>query len=226
MVLSYPRLMKSLDYTFQDEKLLKLALTHRSVSGNHNNERLEFLGDSILGMIIANYLYHHFPHEKEGRLTRLRASLVNQESLANIERSLKLGDYLSLGAGELKSGGFRRDSILADTVEALLGAIYLDSSNVDICRQALLKWYGTRLETITSEPTLKDPKSRLQEYLQSRHLALPIYSVTAVFGEDHNQTFHVQCQVENVAPVQGSGNSRRYAEQAAATALLTELGIE
>ena len=92
MVLSYPRLMKSLDYTFQDEKLLKLALTHRSVSGNHNNERLEFLGDSILGMIIANYLYHHFPHEKEGRLTRLRASLVNQESLADIGRSLKLGD--------------------------------------------------------------------------------------------------------------------------------------
>jgi ribonuclease-3 len=128
MTLSYQRLYRALDYVFKDEKLLKLALTHRSISGNHNNERLEFLGDSILGMIVADYLYKNFAQEKEGRLTRLRANLVKQDSLAEIARRLKLGDYLHLGAGELKSGGFRRDSILADTVEAILGAIYLDSN--------------------------------------------------------------------------------------------------
>lgn len=225
-MLSFARLMQALGYTFKDEKLLKLALTHRSVSGNHNNERLEFLGDAILGMIVADYLYLHFPQEKEGRLTRLRANLVKQESLAEVGRNLKLGDYLSLGAGELKSGGFRRDSILADAVEALLGAIYLDSASVDVCRQCLLTWYGVKLTAIATEPTLKDPKSRLQEYLQSRRLPLPIYTVSAVFGEDHNQTFHVQCQVDNADSVQGSGISRRYAEQAAATALLKQLGIE
>lgn len=220
------RLMQSLGYQFNDENKLKLALTHRSVSGNHNNERLEFLGDAILGMIIAEYLYQRFPQEKEGRLTRLRATLVKQESLAELGRNLKLGDYLSLGAGELKSGGFRRDSILADTVEALLGAIYLDSQSVDACRRCLLSWYGSRLEQVSTEPSLKDPKSRLQEYLQSHHLPLPVYSVLSVFGEDHNQTFKVQCHVDHSPPVQGSGNSRRYAEQAAATALLRQLGIE
>ena len=225
-MLPHSRLIQAIGYTFKDEKHLKLALTHRSISGNHNNERLEFLGDAILGMIIADYLYLHFPQEKEGRLTRLRANLVKQESLAEIGRNLKLGDYLNLGAGELKSGGFRRDSILADTVEAILGAIYLDSASIDACKSCLLQWYGSRLQTITTEPTLKDPKSRLQEYLQSHHLSLPVYTVTAVFGEDHNQTFHVQCQVENALPVQGSGISRRYAEQAAATALLTQLDIK
>ena len=130
MMHSYQRLYRALDYVFKDEKLLKLALTHRSISGNHNNERLEFLGDSILGMVVADYLYKNFAQEKEGRLTRLRANLVQQDSLAEIARRLKLGDYLHLGAGELKSGGFRRDSILADTVEAILGAIYLYSANI------------------------------------------------------------------------------------------------
>lgn len=225
-MVSYPRLMQALGYSFSDEKLLKLALTHRSVSGNHNNERLEFLGDSILGMIIADYLYHRFPQEKEGRLTRLRANLVKQESLAEIARRLKLGDYLSLGAGELKSGGFRRDSILADTVEALLGAIYLDSGNIDLCRHCLLAWYDDRLDQAAAEPVLKDPKSRLQEYLQAHHLALPVYSVSAIMGEDHNQTFKVQCAIDGSPPVFGSGNSRRHAEQAAATALLQQLGVE
>ncbi len=225
-MVSLGRLMQSLNYRFNDEKYLQLALTHRSVSGNHNNERLEFLGDSILGMIIADYLYHRFPLEKEGRLTRLRANLVKQESLADVGRTLKLGDYLRLGAGELKSGGFRRDSILADTVEALLGAIYLDSANLETCRRCLLAWYGPRLDEVSTEPSLKDPKSRLQEYLQAHHLPLPVYSVMSVFGEDHNQTFQVQCQIEHVPPVQGSGNSRRYAEQAAATALLSQLGVE
>jgi len=226
MTLSYQRLYKALHYQFKDEKLLKLALTHRSVSGNHNNERLEFLGDSILGMLVAEYLYQHFPQEKEGRLTRLRATLVKQDSLAEIARHLQLGDYLLLGAGELKSGGFRRDSILADTVEAILGAIFLDSGQIVQCRDCLIAWYDQRLQALTSETFLKDPKSRLQEYLQAQHLALPTYNVTAIFGEDHNQTFQIQCVVDKMNPVQGSGVSRRHAEQAAASALLKQLGIE
>jgi ribonuclease-3 len=226
MTLSYQRLYRALDYVFKDEKLLKLALTHRSISGNHNNERLEFLGDSILGMVVADYLYNNFPNEKEGRLTRLRANLVKQDSLAEIARRLKLGDYLHLGAGELKSGGFRRDSILADTVEAILGAIYLDSANINTCRDCVLGWYGERLQQVATETVLKDPKSRLQEYLQAHHLSLPTYSVSAILGEDHNQTFEVQCHIPNMSPVQGNGNSRRHAEQAAAIMLLKQLGIE
>ncbi|PTQ89727.1 ribonuclease III [Agitococcus lubricus] len=225
-MVNYQRLMNALGYQFKDEKLIKLALTHRSVSGNHNNERLEFLGDSILGMIVADYLYHHFPQEKEGRLTRLRANLVKQDSLAIMARELKIGDYLSLGAGELKSGGFRRDSILADALEALLGAIYLDSGQMAICRDCVLGWYGARLQEVAAEPVLKDPKSRLQEYLQAQHLALPLYAVSEVLGEDHNQTFQVQCTIEQYPPVQGIGSSRRHAEQAAATALLKLLGVE
>jgi ribonuclease-3 len=223
--MSYQRLINALGYSFKDEKWLKLALTHRSVSGNHNNERLEFLGDSILGMIIAEYLYQQFPQEKEGRLTRLRANLVKQDSLAEIARQLKLGDYLHLGAGELKSGGFRRDSILADALEAILGAIYLDAQNIDPCRECLLRWYGQRLQEVGVEVVLKDPKSRLQEYLQSRHLTLPTYSVQATWGEDHNQTFQVQCLIDNIPPVLATGASRRHAEQAAATIILQQLGI-
>jgi ribonuclease-3 len=177
-------------------------------------------------MIVADYLYQNFPNEKEGRLTRLRANLVKQDSLAEIGRYLKLGDYLHLGAGELKSGGFRRESILADTVESVLGAIYLDSHSVEVCRDCVLSWYGERLQNIANETVLKDPKSRLQEYLQAQHLALPTYTVSSIFGEDHNQTFQVQCHIANMAPVQGGGNSRRHAEQAAATELLKQLGIE
>ncbi len=224
--MSYQRLLNALGYQFKDEAWLKLALTHRSVSGNHNNERLEFLGDSILGMIVAEYLFQQFPKEKEGRLTRLRANLVKQDSLADIARQLKLGDYLHLGAGELKSGGFRRDSILADALEAILGAIYLDSQSIDPCRECLLRWYGQRLQDVAVEVTLKDPKSRLQEYLQSRHLALPTYSVQATWGEDHNQTFQVQCIIDNIEPVSATGASRRHAEQAAATLILQQLGVQ
>mgnify|MGYP003451856402 CR=1 FL=1 len=142
MTLPSQLLYKALHYQFKDEELLKLALTHRSVSGNHNNERLEFLGDSILGMLVAEYLYQHFPQEKEGRLTRLRATLVKQDSLAEIARHLQLGDYLLLGAGELKSGGFRRDSILADTVEAILGAKFLSfvKESISIVVYQLKNW--------------------------------------------------------------------------------------
>lgn len=219
-------LLRSLGYTFREPGLLELALTHRSVSGNRNNERLEFLGDSILGLLVAEYLYRHFPAEKEGRLTRLRASLVNQDMLARVARDLRLGDWLRLGSGELKSGGFRRDSILADTVEALLGAIYLDSGDLAVCRECLTRWYGEHLANVESVSPVKDPKSRLQEYLQSRRLALPAYEVLEVSGADHDQHFRVSCAVEGQALVQGQGTSRRFAEQAAAAIMLKQLGIE
>jgi ribonuclease-3 len=219
-------LMRGLGYTFQDPALFELALTHRSVSGNRNNERLEFLGDSILGMLIAEYLYRQFPQEKEGRLTRLRASLVNQDMLARLARELHIGEYLRLGSGELKSGGFRRDSILADTFEALLGAVFLDSSDIRTCRECVLRWYGEHLVNVQQVSPSKDPKSRLQEYLQSRQRPLPVYLVLEVRGADHDQHFRVSCEVEGEPVVEGEGASRRYAEQAAAVIMLKQLGIE
>lgn len=226
MTSGYLRLYRHLSYVFKNETLLQLALTHRSVSGQRNNERLEFLGDSILGMLVAEYLYQQFPHEKEGHLTRLRANLVKQDSLAHIARELKLGDYLLLGAGELKSGGFRRDSTLADTLEAVLGAIYLDSNNLDVCRECVHQWYGQRLQNIAAQAVLKDPKSRLQEYLQARRLALPVYTLHTTWGEDHHQTFQIQCTVSDIPPVLATGTSRRHAEQAAATLILQQLGVQ
>lgn len=218
--------MQALGHEFRDPAWLSLALTHRSVSGSRNNERLEFLGDSILNFVIADALYLHFPEEKEGRLSRLRATLVRQEALAGIARDLKLGDYLKLGPGELKSGGFRRESILADTVEALLGAIYRDCGDMAWCCERVLAWYGDRLEKAGQEPVIKDSKSRLQEFLQGRRSALPVYTVVDIQGEAHNQFFHVSCQVPGLdAPTQGRGPSRRHAEQDAAAMALQQLGI-
>jgi ribonuclease-3 len=222
----YSRLTRSLGYHFANPELLELALTHRSVSGNRNNERLEFLGDSILGMLVAEYLFRHFPREKEGRLTRLRASLVNQDMLARLARELQLGDFLRLGSGELKSGGFRRDSILADAFEAILGAVFLDSGNLDVCREQLYRWYGEHLAKVDAASPAKDPKSRLQEYLQAHHRELPVYQVLEVTGADHDQHFRVSCEVNGGGRVEGEGVSRRYAEQAAAVIMLKQLGIE
>lgn len=220
------RLKKALGYEFSDDLWLDLALTHRSVSGSRNNERLEFLGDSILNFVVADYLFQRFPQEKEGRLSRLRASLVKQDTLASVARDLKLGDYLKLGPGELKSGGFRRDSILADTVEALLGAIYQDCGDMKVCAARVQAWFGQRLDEAGQEAVIKDSKSRLQEYLQGRRLALPTYTVTAVEGEAHNQSFQVRCEVPGLAsPTEGSGLSRRIAEQNAAAQALYLLGI-
>lgn len=219
-------LSRRLGYTFRDPGGLQLALTHRSVSGNRNNERLEFLGDSILGMLIAEYLFRQFPQEKEGRLTRLRASLVNQDMLARLARELQLGEYLNLGSGELKSGGYRRDSILADAFEAILGAVFLDSCDISVCRECLFRWYGDRLANVQTSSPAKDPKSRLQEYLQSRQRSLPVYSVLAVSGADHDQHFRVSCVIDGEPPVEAEGSSRRYAEQAAASIMLKQLGIE
>ena len=220
MVLSYPRLMKSLDYTFQDEKLLKLALTHRSVSGNHNNERLEFLGDSLLGMIIANYLYKAYPAENEGRLTRMRATLVRQEALGKIANDLKLSQSLILSTGELKSGGHHRESILADTVESIIGAIYVDCSDLKVLEPIVLKWYEPYLDHIEPTDQLKDPKSRLQEYLQARKKPLPVYEVVDIQGDAPNQHFKVECDVAGLPKIIGEGSSRRFAEQTAAAEIL------
>lgn len=221
MVDDTDRLQRSLGYTFINKQLLDQALTHRSSSPVHN-ERLEFLGDAILSWVIADALYQQFPQSPEGDLSRMRATLVKGKTLAEFGREFKLGDYLRLGPGELKSGGFRRESILADAVEALIGAIYLDSGT-DVIQPLLLKWYESRLVNIKPGNDQKDPKTRLQEFLQGRKKALPDYEVTAVIGEAHNQQFKVSCTTELTnGPVEGQGTSRRKAEQDAARRILKE----
>lgn len=208
-------LSKRLGYSFKDAALLARALTHRSHSGQ-NYERLEFLGDSILSFTIADALYDRFPQLSEGDLTRVRATLVRRETLARLARELKLGDSLELGGGELKSGGFDRDSILADTLEAVFGAVYKDS-NLEAARGVVLKLYQPLLADIDPQSIRKDPKTRLQEFLQSQSLATPIYNVLEISGEAHLQHFVVECRVPGLAEaIRGEGNSRRYAEQAAA----------
>jgi ribonuclease-3 len=223
--LKFVRLQKQLGYQFAQPQLCLQALTHRSVSSKTNYERLEFMGDALLGVIIACYLYERFPSEDEGRLTRLRSTLVRQDSLAEIAKDLKLGEHLILGSGEMKSGGHRRESILADAVEAIIGAIYLDSSDLNIVRDVVLKWYEPYLDTLEPKDTLKDPKTRLQELLQGKHLSLPEYTLTATQGEAHNQTFTVQCRVDGAPITVGLGHSRRYAEQSAASQLLAILEV-
>lgn len=209
------RLQRKLGYTFNHQELLQQALTHRSASSKHN-ERLEFLGDSILSFVIANALYHRFPRVDEGDMSRMRATLVRGNTLAELAREFDLGECLRLGPGELKSGGFRRESILADTVEALIGGVFLDS-NIQTVEQLILNWYKTRLDEISPGDKQKDPKTRLQEYLQGRHLPLPSYLVVQVRGEAHDQEFTIHCQVSGLSePVVGTGPSRRKAEQAAA----------
>ncbi|MGR0280004.1 ribonuclease III [Marinomonas dokdonensis] len=215
----YQKLCRRIGYYFADLGLLELALTHRSFGGK-NNERLEFLGDSILNYVIAEDLFHRFPKAKEGELSRLRASLVKGDTLAELAREFKLGDFLKLGAGELKSGGFRRDSILADSVEGIIGAIYLDAG-MDTCRTHILDWYKSRLDATSLKVVTKDAKTRLQEYLQGRKYALPNYEVVDIQGEPHDQTFYVHCQIElSDEAIQGKGNSRRIAEQNAAAKAL------
>ncbi|MCZ6892437.1 MAG: ribonuclease III, partial [Gammaproteobacteria bacterium] len=178
-----------MDYEFNDDSLRVKALTHRS-AGSDNNERLEFLGDALLGLITAQYLFEHFPAADEGELTRTRASLVNRDTLAEIARSLDLGNLLVLGEGEQKSGGWRRDSILANSLEALLGAIYLDGG-MDVCRQAVETWFAEKLADVDPKSAAKDAKTALQELLQSRRLELPRYETTDISGPSHDQTFTV-----------------------------------
>jgi len=206
---------KILGYRFSDVELLKTALTHRSAGGD-NNERLEFIGDAILSLIISIEIYQRFPDADEGKLSRIRASLVKGDTLAKIARELELGGRLRLGAGELKSGGFRRESILADSLEAVFGAIYLDGG-MDACRAVVVALFDQRLRSLPSATSLKDPKTQLQEYLQSRKMALPAYQVLRVEGNPPTQVFFVECSLADLGQTTvGEGGSRRKAEQDAA----------
>lgn len=219
------KLAQKLGYTFKNNSLLEAALSHRS-AGNQNYERLEFLGDSILNFVIAAELFRRYPKAKEGELSRLRASLVNGETLAELAHEFNLGEYLRLGAGELKSGGSHRASILADALEAIVGAIYLDSDLVT-CQQQILTWFASRLENLSARVVPKDPKTRLQEYLQAHKLPLPEYEILSIEGEAHAQTFHVKCQVAGLSQTaEGTGISRRKAEQESAKQMLELLRVK
>ena len=221
----FRRLCTALDYFFDKPELLRQAMTHRSF-GTPNNERFEFIGDSILNYTVARMLFDQFPKLSEGELSRLRARLVKGETLAVLARGFELGEYLRLGSGELKSGGFRRESILADALEALIGAIYLDAG-MDVARDRVLAWLASEFETLTLVDTNKDPKTRLQEFLQSRACELPRYEVVDIQGEPHCRTFFVECQVALLnEKTQGQGASRRIAEQVAAASALIALGVE
>ena len=210
-----------LNYRFRDPVLAQLALTHRSI-GKPNNERMEFLGDALLGAIIAEMLYEAHPKASEGELSRLRAQLVNGQALAQVARELELGDELKLGPGELKSGGFRRDSILADAFEALVAAVYLDAG-FEACRDVVRGLFGERIAALRRSS--KDAKTRLQEWLQAGGWPLPQYELIASHGEDHAKTFDVSCTISEPLPVsvEARGGSRRAAEQDAAEIVLNQL---
>jgi ribonuclease-3 len=215
-------LLKKLEYSFNDIELLNEALTHRSFAAR-NNERLEFLGDGILNFVVAHELFKIYPDVQEGDLSRLRANLVNKESLAEIAHELALGDVIKLGSGELKSGGFRRPSILADAVESILGAVYCDSG-FEACRKLIVRLYASKLTSTIDLQSLKDPKTRLQELLQSRSYRLPDYQVTNITGQAHAQKFYLTCRIEQMnIEVKGEGKSRRKAEQVAAQKAITEV---
>lgn len=219
-------LCEKLGYTFRTPSLLEDALSHRSFRGNKNNERLEFLGDSILNFVIAAALFQNRPRAREGELSRLRASLVRGETLAILAQEFTLGNYLRLGVGELKSGGSHRTSILADAMEAVVGAIYLDAG-MDICEQCILNWYANRLNDFSELPNLKDAKTRLQEYLQARKFPLPTYEILSIDGAAHEQTFRVNCTIVGLPhSAIGTGTSRRRAEQEAAKNFLELLEHE
>ena len=216
---SISKLEQKLGYNFNNERLLYTALTHRSYDKNHN-ERLEYLGDSILGFIIAEALYLHFPDQPEGVLTRFRASLVKRESLAKIARNLGLGEHLLLGTGEKRSGGWRRDSILSNTMEAIIGAIYLDS-DISTCKLFVLSLFQELIGNMSPEEENKDPKTELQEYLQARKMDLPEYRVVAEEGEAHNRMFTVECRIDGLDKnATAQGKSKRFAEQLVAQKIL------
>lgn len=216
------QLLRRLGYVFKDESLFDRALTHRSAGSGHN-ERLEFLGDSIINLIMAEALFHSQPDAREGQLTRLRALLVRRDTLAAVARELELGIALKLGGGELKSGGRDRDSILADALEALVGAVYLDSG-MESCRALVERLFAEKIAQAQQRRAVKDAKTRLQERLQAKGLPLPSYEVVEVKGAPHNQEFQVFCRVASLDnPTCGTGGSRRKAEQAAARLALEQL---
>ncbi|MGH8134452.1 MAG: ribonuclease III [Steroidobacteraceae bacterium] len=218
-------LREALGYQARDAALFRAALTHRSAAGA-NNERLEFLGDAVLNLIVAHLLYRAFPQAAEGDLSRLRARVVSREPLAEVAAQLKLGEVLQLGSGELKSGGLRRHSILADALEAVCGAIFLDGGP-EAASGVIATLFGPRIAALPDPATLKDAKTRLQEYLQARNLTLPRYEVERIEGEPHAQTFRVSCEVLGLGRrVHGGGSSRRRAEQEAAERMLSEIGLQ
>ena len=219
----YDRLQQLLGYRFTRQELLETALTHRSYSKN-NNERLEFLGDSVLNFVAAHLLFERFLEADEGQLSRLRSHLVKGAALAVLARQFHLGEYLQLGAGERKSGGFRRDSILAGALEAVIGAVYLDGGFA-VAHDFIAAIYRDMLSSLTLEQGFKDPKTRLQEFLQGRGMNLPEYRVLSTAGDAHNQLFEVECAVVDAKVMtRGGGGNRRAAEQQAALKALALLG--
>lgn len=209
-------------HRFSDPTLRQRALTHRSAHADHN-ERLEFLGDGLVNLIVAEALYQQFPHADEGWLTRARAQLVCESSLAELARELALGEQLELGPGELKSGGAQRDSILADALEALIGAIHLDAS-FETCRRVVLSWFESRFDALRASGIGKDAKTHLQEWLQGQGLPLPEYVLLDTRGDEHDKTFDVACRLTTPAlQAVASGSSRRQAEQRAARGVLEQI---
>lgn len=214
------KLYRTIGYHFRNVELLEQSMTHRSYEHRPHNERLEFLGDSILGFIIASELYQRFPTCTEGELTRLRASLVKGETLAKIGLSMGLGEVMNLGIGELNTGGFRRKSTIEDALEALIGAIYLDS-DFSTTRNLVLTWYESLLQTVNINNIPRDFKSQLQEKLQAQALPVPIYEVLREEGPAHDKTFFVRCTLKTInLKAEGQGASRKAAEQEAAQKIL------
>jgi ribonuclease-3 len=212
-------LQQSLAYAFEDEALLRRALTHRSAPGR-NNERLEFLGDAVLQLVISELVFEQTKDASEGQLSRLRSTLVKDTTLAEVAQSLGIGEQLILGSGEKKSGGHRRSSILADALEAIFGAVYLDSGLAG-AREVINRAYADKLHELPEAADLRDPKSRLQEYLQGRKMALPDYTMQKISGKAHKQSFEVACSIPELDAVAiGAGSTRRDAEQEAALAML------
>ena len=220
--MSIKALSRRIGYEFKDPDLLRRALTHRS-HGVPHNERLEFLGDSVLNCVIATLLFHLHTRVQEGDLSRMRAHLVKEQTLSEIALSLDLGDELQLGEGELKSGGFRRPSILADTLEAVIGAVYLDAG-FGAAEQLIARFYAPLLKDLNPKTLGKDPKTLLQEYLQGNKLPLPHYTVVSITGEAHQQSFEIDCAIPALnVHASGQGTSRRSAEQQAADHVLQML---
>lgn len=216
------QLQKRLGYQFSDPELLILALSHRSVA-SENNERLEFLGDSILGLVVTDFLYREFPQAREGDLSRMRSHIVRGESLAEVAKQLALGPDLLLGSGEMKSGGHRRDSILGDTVEALIGAVYLDRG-IEAAREIITAWFKSFFDSALQVQPVKDAKTALQEWLQHRNKPLPDYQLVGTGGEAHSRLFTVSCKIAAVeTAMTATASSRRRAEQMVAEQLLKEV---
>ncbi len=222
-----PYLLQSIGYQFSAVELLKRALTHRSYDSKNSYERLEFLGDALLGMVVAQALFHQYPNYDEGKLTRMRATLVRQETLVEIAQDLQLFNHVILGIGEQKGGGRHRASILADCVEAIIGAIYLDCQDIKVLQDIILLWYKDKISTVGKEKVLKDAKSRLQEWLQANKLPLPTYELLDTIGTAPDQTFVIQCTVvmKDCSKIIETGESRRIAEQKCAERMINQLNM-